>query len=309
MKRILTLLTVLLSLSASGLKAAEADAPATVLTQKYAFTNFQGLSASHSFQVTLVQDDNWFVEVEYSDFLEPYLDVNVNAGTLRLGIKNLPRSVERSRAYRNGPVLRATVHMPVLTRLSLSGASSYRQEGRFSLPGTDFRMEISGASKVNNLAVSAQKARLIVSGASKCWGVEGKFTQVSLSASGASHCEVEADATDWDIVLSGSAHLNLKGAACQTLDIESSGASKADVAVASRVLQYEGSGASDLYALDGPATKAKVELSGASSCRVAVKEELDAEASGASTCRYKAVGEAPLKTHLNISRGSSIVSL
>ncbi len=310
MKKVIALLFALMAFSVVGLKAEEAEEAAAVLTKQYSFKDFQALSAGHSFKVTVVQDEKWSVEVEYSDFLERYLDVAVNAGTLRLTLKDLPRSVQQSRKYRNGAVLRATVHMPRLTRLSLSGATKYWQEGRFSLSDEEeFRMEVSGASVAENVAVDAYKARLGMSGASKCNSFEGSFYQARINLSGASRGSFDIKAEDWDVVLSGSANVDLRGPSCRTLDIESSGASKADVAVLSDALQYEGSGSSDLHALDAPTRKAKIEISGASSARVAVRESLEVEASGASTCRYKAVDNAALKTKFDVSRGSRVASL
>ena len=310
MKKVIALLFALMAFSAVGLNAEEIEAADAVLSKQYSFKDFQALSISNSFQVNLVQDSKWSVEVEYSDFLEEYLDVNVNGGTLRLGLKQLPRSVQNSRSYKNGPVLRATVHMPHLVKLSLSGASKLWQDGKFTLSDEEiFRMDLSGASVAENIVVDANKARLTMSGASKCNSFEGSFYQLYMNLSGAARSTVEAKAEDWDVVLSGSAHADLRGPECRTLDIESSGASKADVTVASAALQYEGSGSSDLYAMDAPTGKAKIELSGASSARVAVKESIEVEASGASTCRYKAVDGAPLKTKFDISRGSRVVSL
>ena len=310
MKKVIALLFALMAFSAVGLKAEEAEETVSVLTKQYSYQNFHALSAGNSFKVTLVQDDKWSVEVEYSDFLEQYLDVAVYAGTLRIALKELPRSVQNSRKYKNGAVLRATVHMPRLTKLSLSGATKYWQEGRFTLSEEEeFRMDISGASVVENVAVDAYKARLAMSGASKCNSFEGSFYQVRMNMSGASRGTFDIKAEDWDVVLSGSANVDLKGPACKTMDIESSGASKADVTVLSDALQYEGSGSSDLHALDAPTRKAKMELSGASSARVAVRESIEVEASGASTCRYKAVDNAALKTKFDISRGSKVVSL
>ncbi|MBR5063374.1 MAG: DUF2807 domain-containing protein, partial [Bacteroidales bacterium] len=123
MKKIIALLFAALAFSAVGLHAEEAEEAATVLSKQYSYKDFQALSVGNSFKVTLVQDSKWSVEVEYSDYLEKFLDVDVRAGTLRIALKELPRSVQNSRKYKDGPVLKATVHMPRLTRLSLSGAS------------------------------------------------------------------------------------------------------------------------------------------------------------------------------------------
>lgn len=293
-----------LALSLGSALAAESQ----TLTKKYDFKDFEALSASGSFQVNLVQDSKWLVEVEYSDFLEEYLDVKVSGDMLHLGLKNLPRSVRESRQYKNGPTLKATVHMPRLNKLSMSGATKLWQQGSFVCK-EDFRLDMSGASKVENLSVRAQKARLVLSGSSKNIHMEGSFQQVSLDASGASKCYIKADANQWDVSLSGSAYSQMSGAACQTLTLENSGAAKTDVSIPSETLKYEGTGASSLRAEEAVTGHAVIDLSGASSCRISVKESLEVEATGASECRYKAVGDKPIQTKLNMSRGTKIVSM
>lgn len=293
-----------LALSLGSALAAESQ----TLTKKYGFKDFEALSASGSFQVNLVQDSKWLVEVEYSDFLEEYLDVKVSGDMLHLGLKNLPRSVRESRQYKNGPTLKATVHMPRLNKLSMSGATKLWQQGSFVCK-EDFRLDMSGASKAENLSVRAQKARLVLSGSSKNIHMEGSFQQVSLDASGASKCYIKADANQWNVSLSGSAYSQMSGAACQTLTLENSGAAKTDVSIPSETLKYEGTGASSLRAEEAVTSHAVIDLSGASSCRISVKESLEVEATGASECRYKAVGDKPIQTKLNMSRGTKIVSM
>ena len=308
MKKVIAFLFAVLTFSASGLQATEPEAAVNLLSKKYAFKDFQNLSVSNSFEVTLVQDEKWFVEVEYSDFLQDYLEVSVSSGTLRLGLKNIPRALQLRRK-RNERVLKATVHMPRLERLSMSGATKLFLDGHFSLPDGLFQLDMSGASKLENMSVDAQKARLVLSGAATCNSFEGSFSKVTMKTSGASKCRVNAAALDWDLTLSGASDIVLSGPACQTLDVESSGASKAEVSIPSALLEYEGSGSSSLTALDAPTGKAKIEISGASTCRIAVRESLEVEATGASVCRYKAVDGAPLKTQLDCSRGARIISL
>ena len=90
MKKIIALLFAALAFSAVGLRAEEAEEAATVLSKQYSYKDFQALSVGNSFKVTLVQDSKWSVEVEYSDFLEQYLDVEVRAGTLRIALRSFP---------------------------------------------------------------------------------------------------------------------------------------------------------------------------------------------------------------------------
>ena len=95
--------------------------------------------------------------------------------------------------------------------------------------------------------------------------------------------------------LSGAVKANLQGERCRQMSLEMSGAVKTTLAVASDVLVFEGSGASNLNALDAPAQKASVELSGTAKCQVAAEESLTVEASGVSECLYKAPAGASIE--------------
>lgn len=309
MKKVFAVLCALMTFSVIGLRAEEAGKEAEVLTKTYDLTGFNGLAAGDSFSVNLVQDSEWLVELEYSDFLEKYLDVKVKDGVLRLYLKDVSSSLRNSRKYKDGKVLKATVHMPDLNRLYLSGAAKLWQDGKFTVPDKDFRLELSGASSADNLQIDARTARLAISGASKCKSLKGAYEKVKMEVSGAAKCDINADAADWDVVISGSGMVEMGGAQCSVIDIETSGAAKAKVYVPSAQLRYEGTGASAMNAIDAPTGAATVELSGASSCRVAVKESLDVEASGASTCRYKAINGNLLHSKFNISRGSKVSEL
>lgn len=293
MKRILTLITALLALSVTGLHAVEnpADATPKVISKTFDFKNFQELAVGHSFQVELVQDNQWKVSIEYSDFLEPYLDVQLAGSQLKLNLKNVPQSVQRSRNYKENKVLTAKVHMPRLNKLTVSGAARLNAQGSFEPAGDTFRLDVSGAAVVDGMAVSAPKARLAASGAAKLPSFTGQIPQVDLRMSGAAKGGFDLQADTWKVVLSGSAKATLRGAECRSVEMECSGSAGASLEVQADKLEYEGSGASSLDAEGAPAREVEIELSGASKCRVAAQESLKVEASGASTCRYKAAGK------------------
>lgn len=307
MKRILTLITALLALSVTGLHAVEnpADATPKVISKTFDFKNFQELAVGHSFQVELVQDSQWKVSIEYSDFLEPYLDVQLAGSQLKLNLKNVPQSVQRSRNYKENRVLTAKVHMPRLNKLTVSGAARLDAKGTFAPAGDTFRMDVSGAAVVDGMAVSAPKARLAASGAAKLPSFTGQIPQVDLRMSGAAKGGFDLQADTWKVVFSGSAKATLRGAECRSVEMECSGSAGASLEVQADKLEYEGSGASSLDAEGAPAREVEIELSGASRCRVAVQESLKVEASGASTCRYKAAGKLGTRI-INASRGSSV---
>ncbi|MBR1406627.1 MAG: DUF2807 domain-containing protein [Bacteroidales bacterium] len=313
MKRILSILVLSLALAAGSAMTATAVSPssdsqalspeeagqqtAKVLTKDFDFKDFHGLAAGSMFQVSLVRDDHYAVTVKYSDYLEKYLKVYVTGDVLHIELENLPASIQRARKYQESGVLRATVHMPDLTSLSLSGAAKLQAEGTFKTGGNGvFRMELSGATAAKGLSVEGRRARLSLSGAAKCNPFTGHFDEADLEVSGAAKAEMEADAAAWNIHLSGAAGLKLKGERCRTLDLEASGAAKTELGISSGRLTYEGSGATVLQALEAPAAKASVELSGTAKCRIAIQESLEVQASGISECSYKAAKDADIRT-------------
>lgn len=96
------------------------------------------------------------------------------------------------------------------------------------------------------------------------------FTDIEnlrVSLSGASKSEIELDAAAIDIALSGASKLTLAGAGDQ--------------------LSANASGASELQAFGYAVSKADVNASGASRCKVSVSDALRAVASGASSIIYR----------------------
>ena len=291
MKRFFHLLVFMLLLAAVPAQAAEQS---SVITKEFNLKDFQGLSAGSLFQVTLVQDDQYKVTVEYSDYLEKYLRVHVTDNTLHLKLDNLPASIQRARKFQDSGVLRATVHMPVLAMLELSGAAKLSARGQFKVAGT-YRMDLSGATSAKDLSVQGRRARIEISGAAKCERFEGRFDEVLLEGSGASRADFTVDAAAWDIEFSGAVQADLKGQRSREIKMDVSGAVKTKLLIPAGYLSYEGSGASSLQATEVSAHHAVVELSGTAKCQVAVEEALEIEASGVAECRYKAAKDAKVR--------------
>ena len=318
MKKILFSLLAALALTAGfGLRAADLSGTAvtepeqpssSVLTKDFDFNGFHGLAIGSLYQVELVRDDHYSVTVKYSDYLEKYIRVYVSGNVLHIELDNLPASIQRARKYQESGVLRATVHMPDLATLSMSGASKVQVEGAFTAPEGVFRMELSGATVAKGLTVEGRRARFSMSGAAKCNDFKGTFSQVDLQGSGAVKADMEIDADEWDIDISGAAGMKLKGKRCRTMTLEASGAAKTELGISSGRLSYEGSGASVLQALDAPAANAAVELSGTAKCRIAVQESLEIEASGISECSYKAAKGASVRT-VSVSKMANVQAL
>lgn len=96
------------------------------------------VTAEDAWNVTIVQDDNrTFVELEYSAFLEEYLQVRMDGQELKIGFSshlNLPGNT----------VMSATIHTASVQKLCFAEAVTAVLEGDF--PATALAMELKDAS-------------------------------------------------------------------------------------------------------------------------------------------------------------------
>ncbi|MBQ6087621.1 MAG: DUF2807 domain-containing protein [Bacteroidales bacterium] len=292
MKKVFLLFLAVMVLPVFSYRAEAAGLVGPSITKEFNLKDFNGINVSSFYEVTLIKDNRCKVTVECDKDLEKYLKVSVSNGVLHLGLDKIPQSLQRKDRH----ILKATVHMPSLTYLKMSGATSLESEGRFE--GRErFSLDMSGASKASGLSIYADRADIEMSGASKCKDFAGRFGKVGLSASGAAKLELDIDADVWNVGMSGAVKADLKGGHTRSIRMESSGAVNTNLGISSDNLTYEGSGASKLNAQGAPASRVNVEISGSSKCRVDVLEYLEVEASGASECLYKAPKNATVKTN------------
>jgi hypothetical protein len=140
--------------------------------------------------------------------------------------------------------LKAKVTIPQLRGLEFSGATRGTVSGFNSTENLD--IQVSGASSLDLVDISAGDVKFEVSGASKVTG--------------------NIAATDTDFDISGATTVQLEGSAIDIV-VDASGASRAKLAA---------------FLVDN----ADVTLSGASSCTVNLDGKLDADLSGASELEY-----------------------
>lgn len=95
------------------------------------------ITASDAWHVTVIQDENTFVELEYSAFLEEYLRVTNSDSELKIGFS-------RSLNIPSNTVMNATVHTPSLQKVHLSEAVSAVLDGHF--PEASLTMELEDAA-------------------------------------------------------------------------------------------------------------------------------------------------------------------
>lgn len=113
MKKILYLLIVVL-VALSSCRDKELD---MTLVQKtlYEGAVINEITASDAWTVQVIQDENTFVELEYSAFLEDYLKVVTNGTALQIGFT-------RHLYFPGNTVMNATIHTPTVHKLSFSDA-------------------------------------------------------------------------------------------------------------------------------------------------------------------------------------------
>ena len=94
----------------------EKDLDMTVLQKTlYEDAMINEITAEDAWNITILQDENTFVELEYSAFLEDYLKVQLEGSSLFMGFT-------RHLYFPSNTVMNATVHTPTVHKLSFSDA-------------------------------------------------------------------------------------------------------------------------------------------------------------------------------------------
>lgn len=256
MKKILYLLIgVLIALTSCRDK----DLDMTLL-EKTLFENAEinEITASDAWCITVIQDENTFVELEYSAFLEDYLKLQLEGSSLSIGFT-------RHLFFPSNTVMNATVHTPMVRKLSFSDAV-FAALDNLQLE-TDLVLELEDASSCRGGHFKGD-ADLKLTDASKC---------VELFLEG-TNCTVELQDAS---VLKGC--LNVSGDLTMT------------VKDASRMTEYGGeinnavvevSDASSLNMATSWINRMFIEVSDASEATVNVTESLEGKVQDASKLYY-----------------------
>lgn len=235
--RLVVVLVVIAAMGAACIDISMNDAQTIegsgqLVTESYDFTGFDQVQLSHSFHATIDGSDVFSIDVTFDDNLRDVLVVERRGSTLVIGL-------ESGTSTRN-VTLEATITMPALTALNLSGASEVAISGLD--PMTDLTLDASGASTIEG-DIDATKLDAELSGASTL-DLAGYVTEARLDASGASHLPL--------------AKLEIERA-----EVQLSGASTADLYVSQELGPVDVSGASRLR-YDGSPSLHDVSSSGAS---------------------------------------------
>ena len=183
------------------------------------YRDFTKVEAGYAFDVEVIRADSYLVRVTVDDNLYEYLDITKNGDTLYLRLK--PNYM-----YRN-VTRKATINLPDLESLGLSGASKAKVGSGFSAShAVDF--DLSGASHVDIGSMKAGNTNCELSGTSKASGsiemADGRF-----DLSGASSLELGGSANDIDIGASGASHVGLSDFSVVDVNVDLSGASSATI--------------------------------------------------------------------------------
>ena len=305
MKRLITLfaMAVLAFLPVQPSRAAQPESMADARqTQEYKVRNFDGLDISWSYKVELTRSNRYSVSVEAPDFVLPYLRIEVRGDVLCLETRDMPRDVRRKMENGRNEV-RASISMPELVSLRMSGAATLTTRDEFQHKNGSFTMRLSGAASARGLSLKAVDADIECSGAAK-FDLKGEFDRVDLVMSGAANGQLEASPKAVSQQLSGSAKLNWNGNAGR-VDVLASGAANLQFEGSATEIRVMGSGAAKVNAAMAPTRDVTVQLSGAAKCDVNVKESLNADLSGAASCRYHGTDATRVSTG-SVSRAASL---
>jgi Putative auto-transporter adhesin, head GIN domain len=220
----------------------------TPATRTYDYTGFTKVEVDSGFVATVEQGDSYAVSVTADDNLvKDKLKIELDGDTLHIGLAPLWQ-------FRD-VTLKATVTLPHLTGLDVSGASTVDA----APTGDDLDLAASGASTVT--LTGQGKVTLDVSGASRADGAV-LLDELAGDVSGASVLAFTGNAGTLRLDVSGGSRLDLMDLAVQTADLTLSGGSRGEVTVAG-TLDAEASGGSRLEYAGDPQLGA-VDVSGGS---------------------------------------------
>ena len=188
------------------------------LVQKtvYEDATITAFTAQDAWNVTVVQDERTYVELEYSAFLEEYLKIKMETHELNIGFYRhlyLPANT----------VMNATVHTPSVEKLQFSDATRAVLEGVF--PETNLTIELSDAATCKGGRFTG-KADLDLSDAAKMVDFDFEGETCSVTLSDASTFKGNLLVTDHlDVVVEDASHMTTYGGSAPYAEVEVSDAS------------------------------------------------------------------------------------
>jgi len=223
-------------------------------TREMDYTDFTAVEVGNAFEVDVSHGNTYFVSITANDNLFEYMEIGKTGSTLYIKLKPLTGYINTTQ--------KASIIMPDLNKLDLSGASRGDVQG-FSVQH-DIDFELSGASSLDIDNLEAIDMTCDLSGASKMVG-DIKVSDINLDLSGASSVELNGTAKDASLDASGASHIDIAALPITSARISLSGASSATVNASGR-LDGDISGASKLSYMGNPQL-GNISTSGASTIR------------------------------------------
>ncbi len=223
-----------------------------LVTEEMIYSDFTVVDVGNAFEVEITQSNSYSVSITADDNLFDYIQVSKTGETLDIGLK-------WGYNYRSS-TLRAEITMPELYELRLSGATHGIVEGFSS--SHKFILDLSGASSLDIVDLSAGDIEFDISGASLVTGGIMASGDAQFDVSGASRVDLKGAANDLLFDVSGASHLDLSNFPVHNANVELDGASQATINLDGR-LDAELSGSSHLYYRGDP-TLGNIEASSGS---------------------------------------------
>jgi hypothetical protein len=224
-------------------------------TKDYDLKDFTRIEVGGAFEVEITRSDSFKVSITADDF--PHVRVEKRDDTLVIR----RQGIEWFAPFHGRP--KATVTLPALIELEVSGAS----RGKFENFQSDdnLTVDLSGASHVEALNISAGTIEVKATGASSLTGGIKAAKDAKFEATGASRIELTGTGANIVMKVSGASRAELGEFPVQNASLEISGASKAIINLNGK-LDADVSGASKLL-WSGSPIMGDIQTSGASTLR------------------------------------------
>jgi hypothetical protein len=170
----------------------------------YDYADFQGVEVSGQWQVTIERGDAWQVAVEAPAELIESLRVRVEGDALDLSYEGRSWFGD----FDGDNALEATITMPALESLEISGTSMVRFSG---FDGSTLSLDVSGAGNIRGAASRFDELTLDVSGAVNVELGDVPVTDARVDISGAGNVTLRMAGGRLTGDLSGAANLNYYG--------------------------------------------------------------------------------------------------
>jgi Putative auto-transporter adhesin, head GIN domain len=221
----------------------------TPATKTFDYTGFTGLRVDSAFRAEVTRGDAFAVSVTVDDNIVQHLRVEVDGDTLRIGLEPGYDYV--------GTTLSATVTMPSLTALEVTGAAKADVSGFAA--GDPLDLQASGDGSVALAGARNGDVNLDVSGAADVSG-DLAAKQLGGNVSGAGEVTLTGSAEALALEASGAGKCELSGLTAQLADLQLSGGATATVRVTGK-LDVEASGGATLDYYGSP-TLGTMDVSG-----------------------------------------------